>query len=242
MVGGLLDGGWPAWHSHWLPLPLLGPPLAAGLPGAASVACLALTLASVTASGATPGRWPARRGVGGLPGTHTGFRYRFWGHPWPLACPARRRWPAWHSHWLPLPLLGPPLAAGLPGAASVACLALTLASVTASGATPGRWPARRGVGGLPGTHTGFRYRFWGHPWPLACPARRRWPAWRPHGLPLPLLGPPLAAGLPGTHTGFRYRFWGHPLWLACGTGGWPACGWPVCAISLSSHKLYTIIQ
>src|SRR5579883_3420360 len=117
-------------------------------------------------------------------------------------------WPAWHSHWLPLPLLGPPLAAGLPGAASVACLALTPASVTASGATPGRWPARRGVGGLPGAHTGFRYRFWGHPWPLACLMAGGLldggrPAWRPHGLPLPLLGPPLAGGLPGTHTGFR---------------------------------------
>src|SRR5579883_1395303 len=67
-------------------------------------------------SRATPGGWPARRGL-----------ERLWGHPWRLACPARPSgnasgatpggWPARRSHWLKLTPLGPPLAAGLPGAA-----------------------------------------------------------------------------------------------------------------------------
>src|SRR5579885_1483962 len=52
----------------------------------------------------------------------------------------------------------------------VACQARAWASVTADGATPCGWPARRS-----------------------------------HGLPLPLMGPPLAGGLPGARTGFRYR-------------------------------------
>jgi hypothetical protein len=69
-------------------------PLAGGLPGVASVACVARARPSVTAyegwpystrvaraagggvvySRATPGGWPARRGVGGLRRARTGFR------------------------------------------------------------------------------------------------------------------------------------------------------------------------
>jgi len=41
-----------------------------------------------------------------------------------------------------------------------------------------------------------------------------WPAWPSHGLPLPPMGPPLAAGQPGLRTGWSERLWGHPWRLA----------------------------
>ncbi len=82
------------------------------------------------------------------------------------------------------------------------CVRAACGAVVSSRATPrsvhfrphtSRPPARGGL------------RWWPAPcgrWPagaatLPCPAQRRWPAWRSHGLPFTLLGPPLAAGLPG---------------------------------------------
>src|SRR5579885_1241979 len=109
---------------------IVGPPLAAGQPDAASVACVGLARH----------RWPAScwHGIGGLRRAGTGFRYRFWG--WPFSTRYGRAagggvvysratpcgWPASRSHRLPVTLLG------------VACLALARASVTASEGHPWR--------------------------------------------------------------------------------------------------------
>src|SRR5579885_2858523 len=52
-----------------------------------------------------------------------------------------------------------------------------------------------------------------------------WPAWRSHGLQLPLLGPALAGGLRGAGTSFSERLWGYPLRVPGSVGA----GYPVLA-------------
>jgi len=110
---------------------IVGPPLAGGLPGAASRACFALARASVNAygGGLLDGGWPAWRSHG-LPLMPMG-----------VAC-LMGGWPASRSHGLPLMPMGVAclMAGGLPGART--------ASVTASAATPCGWP----VGLVAGLH------------------------------------------------------------------------------------------